>query len=111
MHARYPSGNTDHHAHEHAPLPPLNDADPFLVSSSTTIPPPTATEEQLQVLWRISRASGNVHRHAVPPSILGILLSQRLLMPYGPERVELTNLALELLINAYQGEEKPATGP
>jgi hypothetical protein len=66
MHARDASGNTDHHAREHAHLPQLNDADPFLVSSSATIPPPTATEEQLQVLRSISRAGGNVHRHAVP---------------------------------------------
>ncbi len=102
MHAQYAGSNPDHHAHEHARPPRLNDADPFLVNSGATTPPPTVTDEHLQVLWRISRAGGNVHRHAVPPHMLGTLLDQRLLMPFGPERVELTNHAIELLVNAQQ---------
>jgi hypothetical protein len=43
--------------------------------------------------------------------MLGILLGQRLLMPYGPERVELTNHAVELLVNAQQGQAEQATKP
>jgi hypothetical protein len=107
MHGRYVSGNTDHHIPDQARPPRLNGADPFLVNSSAANPPPTVavTDQQLQVLWRISRAGGNVHRHAVPPSMLGILLSLRLLMPYGPERVELTNHAAELLVSAQYPED------
>ena len=80
---------------------PLNPADPFIVNTTRTAPSlrdgSSVTEEQRRMLLRVSEAGGNVHRNAIPPRILAVLLSARLLERYGADRVELTALAVQFL--------------
>lgn len=79
----------------------VNTADPFTVGRAATAPAAYAvspvTDEQHQVLQRVSEAGGNVHRNAIPARMLTVLVSERLLVPYGPGRVELTTLAVQVL--------------
>ena len=86
------------------PAVPVNTADPFTVGRTATPPEacavPTVTDEQHQVLRRVSEAGGNVHRNAIPARLLTVLVSADLLVPYGPGRVELTILAVQLLADS-----------
>jgi hypothetical protein len=93
----------------------LNSADPFLVSTTSTAPSSrevsSVTDEQHQVLRRVSEAGGNVHRNAIPPRMLAVLLSARLLAAYGPSRVELTSLAVQLLAGSDSDRPERPIGP
>jgi hypothetical protein len=90
------------------PAARVNTADPFTVGGAATAPAawtlPPVTDEQHQVLRRVSEAGGNVHRNAILPGMLTVLVSADLLVPYGPDRVELTALAVQLLAGADRPE-------
>jgi hypothetical protein len=98
-----------------APAVRLNTADPFLVNTTSTTPTSrqvsSVTGKQRQVLRRVSEAGGNVHRNAIPPRMLAVLLSARLLAPYGPDRVELTSQAVQLLAVGDPDQAERHLGP
>jgi hypothetical protein len=93
----------------------LNTADPFLVNTTSTTPTSrqvsSVTGEQRGMLRRVSEAGGNVHRNAIPPKMLAVLLAARLLAAYGPDRVELTSQAVQLLAAGDPDQAERLIGP
>ena len=93
----------------------LNTADPFLVNTASTTPTSrqvsSVTGEQRGVLRRVGEAGGNVHRNAIPPKMLAVLLSARLLAAYGLDRVELTSQAVQLLAVGDPDQAERPIGP
>jgi hypothetical protein len=97
------------------PADRLNHADPFIVNttrSALTSPDVSSiTDEQRQALRRVSDAGGNVHRNAIAPRMIAVLLSARLLAPYGPDRVELTSVAVQFLAGGDPDRAERPLGP
>jgi hypothetical protein len=93
----------------------LNSADPFIVNTTSATPTSSdvfsVTDEQRGVLRRVSEAGGNVHRNAIPPRMLTVLVSARLLARYGPDRVELTSLAVQHLASGDPDRAERPIGP
>jgi hypothetical protein len=93
----------------------LNAADPFIVKTTRTALTPrevsSVTDEQRQVLRRVSEAGGNVHRNAITSRMLAVLLSARLLTPFGSDRVELTSLAVQVLAGGDPERDERPIGP